>query len=326
METAAQAPPPTGSPDTVAGDAKAGQQLATQGVPASNVAACTSCHGAQGEGNAAAGFPRLAGQSANYLARQLADYAQGTRQNAVMAPIAKSLNESQRHDVAAYYAGLSANGAATGAGAQAAQTGQAAAGSGAVPAKGVEPRAPQPSHEGSQRGGHQSSLSPQDRGAQLVNVGDESIQVQACSNCHGPGAIGVFPAFPYLAGQHAGYITAALNEFKSGARRNDPSGQMPFIAKQLGDADMNAVAQYLSQLPPPSPDDERATSTQDIRERAAKGSASAHPSGSDKPAPQGMGTEQGAPTTGGTQGPGGGGGGSGTGSSGSGGEAPPQKK
>ena len=69
---------------------------------------CQSCHGADGGGQAAAGFPRLAGLDAAYLARQLADYATGTRTNAVMQPIARALSADERQAVAAYYSQLPA--------------------------------------------------------------------------------------------------------------------------------------------------------------------------------------------------------------------------
>jgi len=42
-------------------------------------AACAACHGAQGEGNPALGAPRLAGQDASYLERQLQNFKNGMR-------------------------------------------------------------------------------------------------------------------------------------------------------------------------------------------------------------------------------------------------------
>lgn len=54
----------------VAGDAKAGQEL---------YAPCTACHGAQGEGNQQLNAPKLSGQAAWYLARQLKDFKSGVR-------------------------------------------------------------------------------------------------------------------------------------------------------------------------------------------------------------------------------------------------------
>lgn len=56
-------------------------------------ASCQSCHGHAGEGNATAGFPRLAGLSAKYLERQLLAFAEG-RSNAMMMPIAKALRSA----------------------------------------------------------------------------------------------------------------------------------------------------------------------------------------------------------------------------------------
>lgn len=263
------------------GDAQAGQRIATQGIPASGVVACASCHGASGEGNAEAGFPRLAGQSAQYMEHQLRSYADGSRQNPVMMPIAKNLDEAQRRDVSANYEDIPTE-------------------DDQPPAAGVA--------------GDQADARARDRGQQLVDEGDDAKLVQACVNCHGPGAAGAFPVFPYLAGQHAGYLASALQEFKNGARRNDPSGQMPLIARQLDDEDIAAVAAYLSRQPVRPPDRARVESSQEIRRKAERAAASARPSdGHDKPVPSGIGTEQGAPLTGGGQGPGGGGGGSGSG-------------
>src|SRR4051794_12931369 len=71
---------------------------------------CVGCHGAQGEGNAAVGAPRIAGQSAYYLAKQLDSYSNGNRRNAVMEPIAKGLAPDARTALASYYSQLSAPG------------------------------------------------------------------------------------------------------------------------------------------------------------------------------------------------------------------------
>ena len=57
--------------------------------------ACVNCHGIDGKGDFAAGFPRLAGQSSDYLFHALQAYAAGTRNNQIMSPIAKSLSEGQ---------------------------------------------------------------------------------------------------------------------------------------------------------------------------------------------------------------------------------------
>ena len=72
------------------------------------VQACLGCHGNQGQGNSDAGAPRLAGQSAYYLLKQLDSYANGSRRDRVMEPIARGLPPELRADVAAHYASLDA--------------------------------------------------------------------------------------------------------------------------------------------------------------------------------------------------------------------------
>lgn len=57
-----------------------------------------------GSGNAAAGFPRLAGINAEYLAKQLHDYRDATCNNPVMQPNAKTLSDAEMKVVAACFA------------------------------------------------------------------------------------------------------------------------------------------------------------------------------------------------------------------------------
>lgn len=192
----------------------AGAHIAAKGTV--GVAPCASCHGAQGEGNAAADTPRLAGQPARYLAGQLQAYADGRRESAVMAPIAKAMNPAQRNAVAGWYARLRA----------AANT---------EPEKAAE----NPADAGGDV----------ERGRVLAQVGDERLRVPACTNCHGRADSGAGPVYPYLAGQHASYLVAALGAWKNGTRRTDPSGQMPQIARALSERDIKAVAAFYARPP-----------------------------------------------------------------------------
>lgn len=82
-----------------------GETIANEGL-GSEVAPCSSCHGPDGGGNAGAGFPRMAGLGASYLVAQLEAFANGSRDNAVMMPIAKALSDDQRQAVADYYSEL----------------------------------------------------------------------------------------------------------------------------------------------------------------------------------------------------------------------------
>ena len=176
--------------------------------------ACEGCHGAHGEGMAAKGYPRLAGQAAGYLAKQLDDFASGRRTSPVMTPLAKSLTEQQRRDVAAYFASL------------------------ATP--------------------YETAVGPADaalleRGRMLARSGDESKQLQACANCHGPGGSGERFATPYLQGQSATYLATTIKEWKSGARANDAGEQMVVVARRLDDRDIAAVAAYFAGIVRSSP-------------------------------------------------------------------------
>ena len=65
---------------------------------------CASCHGAQGEGHD--DVPRLAGLPDAYIAKQLADFAAGKRDNDTMTMVARQLSPAERADIGRYYASL----------------------------------------------------------------------------------------------------------------------------------------------------------------------------------------------------------------------------
>ncbi len=63
--------------------------------------ACVSCHGAAGNSTIVQN-PKLAGQPAAYIAKQLADFKTPQRNNPVMSPIAKNLSEEEMMNIAAF--------------------------------------------------------------------------------------------------------------------------------------------------------------------------------------------------------------------------------
>jgi cytochrome c553 len=73
-------------------------------------AACLACHGPTGRGNPAASYPALQGQHAVYTAKQLNDYANGTRTSdgvtRVMRDIAARLSQEDIDALASYVQGL----------------------------------------------------------------------------------------------------------------------------------------------------------------------------------------------------------------------------
>ncbi|WP_454765190.1 c-type cytochrome [Cupriavidus campinensis] len=84
-------------------DPAKGETLYSQGAPDRNVPACLSCHGAAGNSGAAAN-PKLAGQQAEYVHKQLTDFKDKSRNNAIMTPYASALTDQEMKDVGAYLA------------------------------------------------------------------------------------------------------------------------------------------------------------------------------------------------------------------------------
>jgi len=92
-----------------------GARVYRAGVADKGVAACTACHGPAGAGNAPAGFPRLAGQHADYIASTLKAYRTGYDDPAgrtndgntkIMRATARGLSDVQIEAVASYISGL----------------------------------------------------------------------------------------------------------------------------------------------------------------------------------------------------------------------------
>ena len=90
-------------PSPVSGDAAlvaAGNRIFVQGAPEHGIAACAVCHGANGAGRGL--FPRLAGQHAEYVQRQLELIQARLRDAPVMHGIIKDMKPDEMKAVAAY--------------------------------------------------------------------------------------------------------------------------------------------------------------------------------------------------------------------------------
>ena len=185
----------------VKGDVKAGQ---------SNAAMCIGCHGIVGY---QASFPeiykapKISGQSAKFISNSLAAYAKGDRKHPTMVSIAVSLTEQDMADLAAYY---SQHGVVAGA---------------TLPEK--------------------ADKEPSAAVGALLTKG-------ACVSCHGANfAKPIDPGYPKIAGQHADYLFVALKAYKTegNAKVGRSNGVMGGIAKQYSNAELKALAQYVSSLP-----------------------------------------------------------------------------
>ncbi|NJM32701.1 MAG: cytochrome c4 [Limnobacter sp.] len=172
-------------------------------------AQCAACHGAEGN-SAAPTYPKLAGQHADYLYKQLKNFkiAEGAdkalRENAIMAGFAAGLSEQDMRNVAAYFA------------AQKTEPGFA---------------------------GNKATLA---QGQAIYQGGIAEKGVPACAACHSPNGAGIPAQYPRLGGQHAEYTSAQLTAFREGLRTN--SEPMITITSRLSDAEIKALADYIAGL------------------------------------------------------------------------------
>jgi len=175
-------------------------------------AVCAACHGA--DGNAPVNiYPKLAGQNAEYLYKQLKDLKLGMtsggsegRMDPVMSGMTMALSDQDMKDLSAFYASLNMS----------------------------------------------EGTTPEDvvaAGTKLYKAGDAERGIPACAACHGPRGNGTSLAgFPKISFQHPEYIKAQLEKFRSGARNNDQNGMMVDISKKLTDQDIEILSKYLGGL------------------------------------------------------------------------------
>ena len=80
----------------------AGKALFEGGVPAKNIPACFTCHGTEGQGNGP--FPRIGGQHADYVVKQLIVFQRTNErpEGIIMQTVAHELAREDIENVAAY--------------------------------------------------------------------------------------------------------------------------------------------------------------------------------------------------------------------------------
>ncbi|MBD8899447.1 c-type cytochrome [Rhodanobacter sp. DHG33] len=100
---ASAAPAPAAAAATAETATKPGDATAGQG----KAAACGACHGMDGNSTDPQ-YPKLAGQSEQYIAHQLENFKSGKRQNPIMLGMATPLSEQDMHDIGAYFASKTA--------------------------------------------------------------------------------------------------------------------------------------------------------------------------------------------------------------------------
>jgi cytochrome c553 len=171
---------------------------------------CKTCHGIGGQGfRGSFPIPRLAGQQPEYLKNQLQAFIERRRMNPVMFNVAHVLRPPLLTALTNHFKGLN----------------------------------PKP------LGGAPKELAA--AGKQIYEEGVPKADVPPCASCHGPDAKGA-DAFPRLAGQLHDYIFRKLTSWDK-ERGQDPanpdtSAIMQPIAHQLTEAQIKAVAAYVSNL------------------------------------------------------------------------------
>jgi cytochrome c553 len=170
---------------------------------------CKTCHGVAGQGfRGSFPMPRLAGQQPEYLENQLQAFIERRRTNPVMFNVAHVLSPSMLKALAEEFRDLN----------------------------------PKP------LGG-----APKDHLAEgkKIYLEGASANIPPCASCHGPEAKGT-DAFPRLAGQLHDYIIRKLTNWDKERGQDkanpDTSAIMQPIAHDLSEAQIKAVAAYLSYL------------------------------------------------------------------------------
>ena len=202
LATLAHANEPEHAAAVYQGDAAKGQPIAS--------AVCGACHGADGNSMAPT-FPKLAGQHAAYLFKQMKNFKPNgdgnvERNNPIMLGMVAAYDENQMKDFAAYFASQK-------------------------PAAGA-----------------MADKDKMSLGQKLYRAGDASKGLPACAACHGPNGSGLPAQFPRLAGQHAMYTETQLKAFRNSERANDPNKMMQTIALKMTDAEIAAVSDYIAGL------------------------------------------------------------------------------
>lgn len=179
--------------------------------------ACAACHAADGNSTVPS-FPKLAGLGEKYLTKQLRDIQSGIRVIAEMTGLLDGKSEQDLKDLAAFYNS---------------KTMQLSG------AKALEVRI--------NAGIKVDALV---LGERIFRAGNLNTGVPSCTGCHSPRGLGNEPAgYPRLSGQYSEYIASQLRKFRAGERTNDgESSVMRQVAEQMSDAEIDAVANYISGL------------------------------------------------------------------------------
>jgi cytochrome c553 len=180
------------------------------GKEKSAAALCQGCHGEHGN-SARAEYPKLAGQYADYILKQLHNFQSGERRHQVMNGMAANISDADMADMAAYFAGSEKM---------------------------------KSEMKGNDTADNQLAKN-------LFIKGDLKRDILPCISCHGEGGKGTFSgteSYPTIGGQHKLYLREQLLNWRGGGRSAGSGGVMRIITKSLTDAEIEALSHYISGL------------------------------------------------------------------------------
>jgi cytochrome c553 len=166
--------------------------------------ACQGCHRKDASGRTSGAYPRLSGQHATVLMKQISDIRSGRRNNPKMEPYVEDHLAAPEDiaDIAVYLETLPI-----------------------------------------------STENGKGPGANLA--AGKAIYDRDCVECHGKNGEGDAPKFfPMVAAQHYRYLLRELRFIRDGDRGNS-NPDMVKVIKSYRDAQLEALADYMAQMPPP---------------------------------------------------------------------------
>lgn len=170
--------------------------------------ACTGCHGENGRAEGDVYFPRIAGKPAGYLYNQLRNFRDGRRNYALMTGMVAFLSDSYLQEIAGHFSVLN------------------------LP---YPPPAPMT-----------LTAAQQIQARTLVQQGDASRKIAACTACHGLALTGFAPHVPGLLGLPRDYINAQLGAWKTGQRHASAPDCMADVAKALRTDEVALISSWLA--------------------------------------------------------------------------------
>lgn len=181
-------------------DPLAGQAIATT--------VCAACHNPDGNSILPAN-PKLAGQHAGYLLKQMKNFKMSgdkpaERASPIMNGMIMTVDDNQMLDLAAYFSSQK------------------------------------------QTNTQEQPKETRALGQKLFRSGDATHGLPACAGCHGPTGSGIPSQYPRIAGQFSEYLEGQLKAFRSGERGNDANKMMRMIALRMTDAEIKAVSDYIA--------------------------------------------------------------------------------